>query len=182
MTDTKPSPIAYTIGTARRPWNEFVSILQKEEIETLVDTRSWPRSRRTPQFNKDEMTEALSKAGIRYVWLGKPLGGFQKTDLGNASPNTALKDESFRAYADHMQTSDYRKGVEELITIASEERIAFICAEKDPMECHRSMIADDLVSRGWSVRHLVSNDTTLDHKLRSEARRTDKRLIYDQMD
>jgi uncharacterized protein (DUF488 family) len=106
----------YTIGHSTRPLDEFIAVLNARSIHTLVDIRSFPMSRRLPHFNRESLEKSLPDAGIRYAWL-KELGGRRKR-IRDDSPNVALRNDSFRNYADYMLTEDFQHGAAELIKLA----------------------------------------------------------------
>ena len=111
-----------TIGHSTRPLNEFIAVLQAHSIQTLVDIRSFPMSRRLPHFNRESLEKTMPDAGIQYVWI-KELGGRRKRILDD-SPNTALRNDSFRNYADYMLTEDFQRGIAELVKLAEHSRTA----------------------------------------------------------
>lgn len=167
----------YTIGHGSRSIGEFVALLREADIECLVDVRAYPASRRHPQFARDALEGSLAGTGIRYVWEGKALGG-RRQAVAN-SPHLALKEPAFRAYADYMGTPQFREGAARLISLGNESRVAVMCAERLPSECHRSFISDYLVAGGCQVSHLVETGGLEDHRLNSAARLRDGRLVYD---
>jgi uncharacterized protein (DUF488 family) len=169
--------IIYTIGHGNRPIGEFVALLREAGIGCLVDVRAYPASRRHPQFAREALERSLIEAGIRYVWEGVSLGGRRQAVVN--SPHLALKEPAFRAYADHMGTPPFREGAARLISLGSESRVAVMCAERLPSECHRSFISDYLVAGGRQVSHLVETGALEDHRLNSAARLRDGRLVYD---
>lgn len=152
----------YTIGHSTRELNEFVSILKHYGIELLADVRSVPRSRHTPQFNEDNLTEMLPKSGVSYVHLEK-LGGLRHTTKD--SVNLGWHNESFRGYADYMQTEGFPVGVDELLKLAKDKVVAIMCAEAVPWRCHRSLIGDALLVRGVKVVDIFDEHKTQDEKL-----------------
>ena len=167
----------YTIGHGSRPMAEFIGLLEDARIARLVDVRAHPASRRHPQFCREALENSLALAGIHYVWEGKVLGGRRRGV--KASPHTALKSESFRAYADHMMTAAFREGLNRVVEWGRLARIAILCAERLPWECHRNLIADSLVARGHAVSHLISPNQVLAHDLNKLARHDGGDLIYD---
>jgi uncharacterized protein (DUF488 family) len=167
----------YTIGHGNRPLEELIALLRDAAIGCLVDVRAFPGSRRHPHFGRAELERSLPAAGIAYAWEGGALGGRRRPRPD--SPHQALRNASFRAYADHMETQGFGAGVERLLNRASRERIAVMCAERLPWQCHRYMIADYLVAHGTQVLHLIDSKLPSEHRLRSEARVQDGRLIYD---
>ncbi len=166
----------YTIGHSTRSIDELIEVLQAHEIKTLVDIRAFPMSRRLPQFNRESLEHTLPAAGIRYVWM-KSLGGYRKKTL-EESPNIALRNDSFRNYADHMLTPEFEHSMAELIKLAEEDRTAYMCAERVYFHCHRMLVSDWLVAHGHEVLHIDGKGSVRPHKLTSEARMIDGRLIY----
>jgi uncharacterized protein (DUF488 family) len=111
-------PTIYTIGHSTRSLDELVTALQAHGIGTLVDIRSFPMSRRLPHFNRESLELKLPKHGIAYVWM-KELGGRRKK-IRDDSPNTGLRNDSFRNYADYMLTPEFAQGIERLLELAEE--------------------------------------------------------------
>ena len=153
MPSANPSPIVLTIGHSTRTLEEFIGLLQAHGTTRVVDVRTVPRSRHNPQFNKTSLPRALKKAGLGYVHL-PGLGGLRHAKRD--SLNVGWRNASFRGYADYMQTPEVEQGLEELIRLAKQERIAIMCAEAGPWRCHRSLIADALVVRGIQVEDIMS--------------------------
>ena len=116
----------WTVGHSTRPGEEFNEILVAHKIAALVDVRSFPGSRRYPQFNKAELARALESVGILYSHLPK-LGGRRRPSP--ESKNTAWQNASFRAYADHMESEEFKQGTDLLVELAAEKRTAIVCAE-----------------------------------------------------
>jgi uncharacterized protein (DUF488 family) len=166
----------YTIGHSTRSLDELIAAVKAHEIETLVDIRSFPVSRRLPHFNRESLEEALPAAGIQYVWL-KALGGYRKR-LQEDSPHVALRNQNFRNYADHMMTSEFEHGIEELLRLANESRTAYMCAERVWFHCHRMLVSDWLVAHGHTVLHIDDTGPARPHKVTAEARLVDDRIIY----
>lgn len=166
----------YTIGHSTRSLEELIRALQAHGIETLVDIRSFPVSRRMPHFSRESLEQSIPAEDIRYVWL-RALGGYRKK-LHENSPNIALRNQNFRNYADHMMSVEFRQGVEELLRIAGESRTAYMCAERVWFHCHRMLVSDYLVAHGHTVLHIDDTGPVRAHKLTSEARLIDGQLIY----
>jgi len=173
---TTKKATAYTIGHSTRPLDEFIAVLHAHSIHTLVDIRSLPMSRRLPHFNREVLEKTLAAAGIRYVWL-KELGGRRKKIRGD-SPNIALRNDSFRNYADYMLTEEFQQGVAELITLAEQSRTAYMCAERVYFRCHRMLVSDWLVAHGYEVLHIDGTGPVKPHKLMAEATLVDGQVIY----
>jgi uncharacterized protein (DUF488 family) len=166
-----------TIGHGNRSEAEFLGLLQHWAITCLVDVRAHPGSRRHPQFGRGELEESLAAAGVRYVWEGKALGGRRRPRPD--SPHRALRNDSFRAYADHMESDEFRSGVARLLGHRTDARVTIMCAERLPWQCHRFMISDYLVAHQIDVVHVIDASTPRAHVLRQEARASEGRLIYD---
>lgn len=154
-----------------------MELLQAQAVTTLIDIRAQPQSRRYPHFSMDELRAGLEQAGIVYHWAGRQLGGRRKTVAG--SPHTALQDEAMRAYADHMATEEFRRGVSQLTHLAQQAVTAVMCAEKLPEHCHRALLADYLVLQGMEVIHIIDDGEIHEHHLGPHARRESAQLIYD---
>lgn len=169
------APVVFTIGHVALPIEEFVDLLQQNDIGLLVDIRRFPGSRNAPQFGRDALREVLASAGIGYVHLVE-LGGRRKPQPN--SLNGAWRNESFRGYADYMETADFRIGLRELEDLASTHRVAIMCAEAVWWRCHRSMVADALTADGWQVRHIMSDGSVRPHRLTEPARIVDGKLTY----
>jgi len=166
----------YTIGHSTRTLEELISALKAHEIQTLVDIRSFPVSRRLPHFNRESLEKALPTAGIRYVWM-KELGGYRKK-IRDDSPHVALRSRSFRNYADYMLMPEFELAVEQLVEIANGSRTAYMCAERVWFHCHRMIVSDWLVAHGHTVLHIDGTGPVRQHKLTAEGRVIDGKLIY----
>lgn len=166
----------FTIGHSTRTLDELIEVLQAHSIETLVDIRSFPMSRRLPHFNRESLEKSLPENGIRYVWM-KDLGGRRKKILQD-SPNVALRNDSFRNYADYMLTPEFEQAVEELIGLAQQSRTAYMCAERVYFQCHRMLVSDWLVAHGHEALHIDDIKPPKPHELMREARLVDGKLIY----
>ncbi|HET6726312.1 MAG TPA: DUF488 domain-containing protein [Gammaproteobacteria bacterium] len=164
-----------TIGHSTRSFDELLALLQMHEVRQLVDVRTVPRSRRNPQFNRETLGESLGPPGIRYVHE-EALGGLRKTYPD--SINTGWRNDSFRGYADYMQTQEFAEGMARLVELARRHRTAIMCAEAVPWRCHRSLIADALVVRGCEVEHILSGDRRMPHTLTDFAVVDGERIIY----
>jgi uncharacterized protein (DUF488 family) len=167
--------VVLTIGHSTRTLEAFIEMLQGHTVKRLVDVRTVPRSRHNPQFNRDTLPEALGAAGIRYTHM-PGLGGLRHPRAD--SVNAAWRSDSFRGYADYMQTPEFETNLTALIEQARKERVAIMCAEAVPWRCHRSLIADALVARGVSVEHILSATRTQTHTLTPWARIEGKSVTY----
>jgi uncharacterized protein (DUF488 family) len=165
----------WTIGHSTRPIEEFLAVLKFHGIEQLVDVRTVPKSRHNPQFNTDVLAKTLKKAKIAYRHM-PDLGGLRKPT--KESLNSGWRNASFRGYADYMQTDEFRRALEELMAYGTDKNTAIMCAEAVPWRCHRSLIADALIVRGWTVLDIMSADRATAHKLTAFATVSDGRLIY----
>ena len=118
----------------------------------------------------------MPAAGIRYIWM-KDLGGYRKKSLPD-SPNIALRNKSFRNYADYMLTSEFERAISELVNLAGHSRTAYMCAERVYFRCHRLLISDWLVLHGHEVLHIDAEGPVKPHKVMEEARLIDGQLLY----
>ncbi len=170
----KPAKI-WTFGHSTRQINEFISILLSFEIELLADVRSYPGSKRYPQFNKNELMRSLNDNSIDYKHIAL-LGGRRNVKPG--SENTEWRNKSFRAYADYMETEDFIEGINELLRYASAKRTVIMCAEALWWRCHRSMISDYLKSVGIEVIHIMGIGKFEPHEYTKPAKIVDGKLTY----
>lgn len=168
--------ILYTIGHSTRPLDELIVVSRAHNIGTLVDIRAFPMSRRLPQFNRDSLERTLPAAGIRYLWM-KALGGYRRKIL-EESPNIALRNDSFRNYADYMLTPEFEQAMAELTARAEDSLTAFMCAERLYFRCHRMLVSDWLVAHKHEVLHIDGTGPVKTHALTTEARIVDGRLLY----
>ncbi len=159
-----PQPLLFTIGHSTHSVEEFIALLNAHGIRHLVDVRSIPKSRHVPQFNSDALGSSLNSAGIAYTHL-KNLGG-RRRSLKN-STNTGWRNTSFRGYADYMATPQFAEGLAAVTEIAGSSPTAIMCAEAVPWRCHRSLIADALILKGWQVRDILTAAPAAEHKLTS---------------
>jgi uncharacterized protein (DUF488 family) len=172
---TWPPGTVFTVGHSTLPIERFTSVLEAYGIERLADVRTVPRSRRNPQFNAETLAASLRDAGIEYVPL-KELGGLRKPRPD--SPNGAWRNDSFRGYADYMQTEPFANALDHLMSLSREKRTAIMCAEAVPWRCHRSLIADALGAHGIGVVEILSETSYRDHALTSFARVAGTTVTY----
>jgi uncharacterized protein (DUF488 family) len=166
----------WTIGHSTREIDSFISLLKENGIELLVDVRSWPGSKRYPQFNREALAESVSAHGIRYEHFPE-LGGRRKPKPD--SRNTAWRNASFRGYADHMETDEFHKGIERLLGLAREAGpAAIMCAEAVWWRCHRSLISDYLKAHSIEVIHILDANKTELHPYTSAAQIVNGNLSY----
>ena len=170
----------FTIGHSNRTLNEFFAILQESGIQQLIDVRSHPQSRRYPSFNRNTLSMALEEEDIAYAWLGHELGGIRREKTN--SPHSALAASSFKGYADHMTSKAFQAGIEKLTALAQKQPVAIMCAERDPTQCHRSLIADYLTLQGWHIIHLLEPHQACGHCLNPLARAENLQPIYDRLE
>jgi uncharacterized protein (DUF488 family) len=166
----------YTIGHSTRTLQELIDALRAHSIQTLVDIRAFPMSRRLPHFNRESLEKTLPVAEIQYVWM-RELGGHRKQILDD-SPNIALRNASFRNYADHMLTAEFGGAMASLLDLAAKGRTAYMCAERVYFKCHRMLISDWLLAQGHEVLHIDSTGPLKPHNLMPDARVMDGQLVY----
>jgi uncharacterized protein (DUF488 family) len=166
----------YTIGHSTRSLGELMEALQAHSVQTLIDIRAFPMSRRLPHFNRESLETNLPQNGIRYIWM-KSLGGRRRKILDD-SPNIALRNDSFRNYADYMLTPEFENAMREVIQLGSESKTAYMCAERIYFHCHRMLISDWLVAHGHEALHIDGTGPVKSHQLMQEARIKEGRLVY----
>jgi uncharacterized protein (DUF488 family) len=166
----------WTIGHSSRTIEEFIGALQANGIKLLADVRLLPGSKRYPQFNKEGLAKSLKEHGMGYEHFPE-LGGRRKAKKD--SPNTAWRNESFRGYADHMETAEFDGGIARLQEMADRRGpAAIMCAEALWWKCHRSLIADYLKAHGVEVIHIIDGNKADPHPFTSAARIVDGKLSY----
>jgi uncharacterized protein (DUF488 family) len=170
-----PDDAVFTVGHSTLPIERFIALLHAYRIRRLADVRTVPRSRRNPQFNADALASALRAETMEYVPLPS-LGGLRHARKD--SPNTGWRNESFRGYADYMQTHAFEEGLDALIRLSREQRTAIMCAEAVPWRCHRSLVADALGVRGIPVVEILSEQSARLHKLTPFARVDGTAITY----
>jgi uncharacterized protein (DUF488 family) len=168
--------VLHTIGHSTRTIDELIAALAAHQIQTVVDIRAFPMSRRLPQFNRDSLQQTLPAAGMHYLWM-KALGGYRKKIL-EESPNIALRNPSFRNYADYMLTPEFARAMDEMLALAESSRTTYMCAERLYFRCHRMLVSDWLVAQGHQVLHIDASGPVKPHTLTADARTVDGRLIY----
>jgi len=166
--------IIHTVGHSTRAIDAFIDALTAHAIEALVDVRRWPGSRRHPQFKRETLAASLKANGIEYSWRGD-LGGFRKPSPDSA--NTAWRVSAFRAYADFMLTDEFASLMAPLESLARARRVALMCAEAVPWRCHRQLLADAFLVRGWKVLHILDGGEQ-EHRLPPFARVEGTRIYY----
>jgi uncharacterized protein (DUF488 family) len=165
----------FTVGHSNRALNQFIELLTAHRVSLLVDVRTMPRSRHNPQFNRETLPQMLAAQGISYEHL-PGLGGLRHARKD--SVNTGWRNESFRGYADYMQTEEFARNLATLRELDTRQTTAIMCAEAVPWRCHRSLIADALMIRGVPVMHILSSSKAEPHQLTSFARVEGTRIVY----
>lgn len=165
----------WTIGHSTHSWEAFLEMLETYAIDVLVDVRSYPGSRKFPQFNKDNLEKLLPKQHIEYQHF-PDLGGRRKPNP--ESTNTVWRHPSFRAYADYMETESFQKAVKKLEELALQKRVVMMCSEAVWWRCHRSMISDLLKVQNWEVLHIMSATKVMEHPFTAPAKEKNGKLIY----
>lgn len=158
--------VIYTIGHSTHSIDYFIQLLLYFSIQYLADIRSFPGSRKFPQFNKENLELSLHRSGIGYHHL-KELGGRRK--VKENSRNNRWHNDSFRGYADYMETEEFEKGMSQLTDTATRQTTAFMCSEALWWRCHRSMVSDYLKAKGWTVLHIMSTGRAVEHPYTSPA-------------
>jgi uncharacterized protein (DUF488 family) len=156
-----PPPI-YTIGHSTRSTASLLALLKLHRIALLADVRSVPRSARHPHFNSDALAGSLAAARVGYRHF--PALGGRRTARAD-SVNLAFRDGGFRGYADYMASPAFIAALAQLRTLAQETVMAIMCAEADPTQCHRGLIADALAAAGTPVIHIISAMSVSPHRL-----------------
>jgi uncharacterized protein (DUF488 family) len=167
---------AYSMGFSNRTWEQTLEILSQFKIQQLVDIRTLPGSKHTPQFNLEYMREALPNAGIEYVHM-KSLGGLRKP-LKESTLNAAWQNSGFRGYADYMQTPEFEHTLNELIALLKERTTVYCCTEAVFWRCHRQLVSDALLVRGYRIGHIFSASKVEEHKLTKFVKANGLRLTY----
>ncbi len=165
----------WTIGHSTRSLEEFLDLLAHNQIEAIADVRRFPGSRRYPHFGSEALAASLTDAGIAYRWMPE-LGGRRRA--APDSPHTVWRNAAFRGYADYMQTTEFQAAFDALLSFARGRRTCLMCAEAVWWRCHRSMISDDLKSRGVEELHIMDAGKTTEHPYTAPARIVDGRLCY----
>lgn len=177
MPDMSNPSALFTIGHSTHPIETFIGLLSAHRIAMLVDVRSYPSSRRWPQFNQAELQRSLEQAGVAYRWA-KALGG-RRSSKRSDSPHSAWEHPAFRAYADYAETVEFANGLSELMQAAREARTVIMCSEGLWWRCHRRIIADHLTVRGWEVAHVMPVGKLAAHVLPDFASVDGERIVYD---
>ncbi|HWR17073.1 MAG TPA: DUF488 domain-containing protein [Terriglobales bacterium] len=166
----------FTIGHSTRTLADLIDVLHAHKVMTLVDIRTFPMSRRLPHFNRESLETELPASGLTYVW--EPRLGGRRKKMRQDSPHTALRNDSFRNYADYMMTGEFRAGIDDVLALAGKQNVAIMCAERMYFQCHRMMVSDWLTAHGHRVLHIVDAGPMREHKLMQEARLIGDDVIY----
>jgi len=164
-----------TIGHSTLPVEKFVAILRENSVRTLADIRTIPKSRHNPQFAQENLSRSLADAGIEYRWH-RALGGLRHARKD--SINTGWRNDSFRGYADYMQTEEFAAALTRAIALAEKRPTALMCAEAVPWRCHRSLVSDALLARHIRVLEIISKAAPKEHELTSFARVRGTEVTY----
>lgn len=145
-----------TVGHSNYPIEQFIDLLKQNEVQVIVDVRSAPNSRYNPQFEKKSLDASLRLAGKRYLFLGK--------ELGARSDDPAHYENGRVVYGRLAQSALFKQGIERVLTGARQYRIALMCAEKEPLECHRTLlVARALDEAGVHIEHILADGTRESH-------------------
>lgn len=158
----KENPRIFTLGHSNRSIEEFIELLQSQKLKLLVDVRKIPKSRHNPQFWGDRLAESLSRENIQYLYMPE-LGG--RRPARKDSVNAGWRNSSFKGYADHMQSEEFKEGLKHLIRLSRRKKLAIMCAEAVPWRCHRRLIADALLVEGYPVVDIFSKTIAKPHEL-----------------
>ena len=167
---------AFTMGFSNRTWEQTVEILQRQQIERLVDIRTLPGSKRTPQFNLENLQERLPESGIEYIHM-KSLGGLRKP-MKSSTVNAGWRNDGFRGYADYMQSPAFEESLEVLMRLMKERRTVYACTEAVFWRCHRQLVADALQIRGYQIGHIMGPGKVQAHELTPFAKVDGSRITY----
>ena len=165
----------WTVGHSTRGLDEFTVMLSAYGVEAVADVRRFPASRKYPHFNQEHLSASLSSVGVEYLHIPE-LGGRRRPCPG--SHNTVWRNEPFRGYADHMETEQFRSGIESLMETARRKSTVVMCSEAVWWRCHMALLADFLKARGVDVKHILSREKSSDHPYTSAARVTGEGLSY----
>lgn len=169
------TPALWTVGHSTRTQEDFLSLAGAHGIRAIADVRRFPGSRRHPHFARDAMARWLPAHGIDYVHV-EALGG--RRAAAADSPNTGLRNASFRGYADYMRTEAFEAALAGVIDLSRAQPTALMCAEAVWWRCHRSLIADLLTARGFEVRHILDASTPRPHRIHESARIDGRTVCY----
>ena len=175
MDDREIAERIWTVGHSTHELDAFIRLLRRHSIELLADVRTVPKSRRMPWFWGEELAQSLPGAGIGYRHF-RDLGGFRRPRPD--SPNGGWRVEAFRGYADNMASGSFQRALAALIEEARSRRTAIMCAEAQWHRCHRRLLSDALLVRGFEVCHIGSSGSVEPHRLTPFAQVEGDRLVY----
>src|SRR5262245_60282924 len=166
---------AYTMGFSTRTWEETLEILSAHSIQRLIDIRTLPGSKRTPQFNLEHLRTELPRVGIEYIHM-KSLGGLRKPRP--VTVNSAWRNDSFRGYADYLQTPEFNEALNTLQELVTEKTSVYACTEAVFWRCHRQLVSDALLVRGLKVGHIFNATKAEPHKRTDFAKVDGVKITY----
>ncbi|HEY1283226.1 MAG TPA: DUF488 domain-containing protein [Steroidobacteraceae bacterium] len=147
----------FTIGHSTHPIERFVALLEGQGVQVLADVRSMPFSRFNPQFNRESLAKSLAASGIRYEFMGEALGA--------RSTDPACYENGRVSYARLAESAPFKRGVEQLIEAAGRQRVAIMCAEKEPLDCHRTILVGRALERVHvKVQHILADGSVEEHR------------------
>ncbi|MEM1735343.1 MAG: DUF488 family protein [Desulfurococcaceae archaeon] len=170
----------YTLGYGGRSLEEFIEILKHYGVEVVIDVRRWNSSMKLPVFNGSNLETILRSLGLTYMWM-PDLGGFRKfnVDVEDYGLATCFESDGFRAYATYIiMKMDVKPLLHMLLEVSSKRTIVLMCRERIPWFCHRKILSDYLVAKGFKVLHIISKDRVIEHKLSKCARVLNGELTY----
>ena len=170
-----PARRVFTIGHSTHALEAFVALLGRHGVKRVADVRRFPGSRRNPQFAREALAGGLAADGIGYAHI-EALGG--RRSVAPGSPNEGWENAAFRGYADHMASAAFAAGLAELEALAAAEPTAVMCAEALWWQCHRRLVSDALVARGWAVDHIGPGGELAAHALTPFAAVDGDRVTY----
>ena len=173
---TKIAFDVYTLGFSNRTWEQTREIFAAFNIQRLVDIRTLPGSKHTPQFNLEQLKVALPRDGIEYIHM-KSLGGLRKP-VKDSTVNAAWQNSGFRGYADYMQTPEFQTALAELIRLLEQKTTVYCCTEAVFWRCHRQLVSDALLLRGYRIGHIFTSSKVEEHKLTNFAKVEAFQLTY----
>ncbi len=171
-----PANTLWTIGHSNRELADFLALLAGEKIQVVADVRRFPGSRRHPQFGREALAASLAEASLDYIHVAS-LGG-RRNKRGDSTQNAGWQVAAFAAFADYMLTDEFESAFQELSALAAKRRTAIMCAEALPWQCHRRLIADQFVARGWNVWDIVGPKQLREHSLPTFAKLVNGQLTY----
>lgn len=167
----------FTIGHSNRQSSYFLTLLEMHNITMLIDIRAYPHSRRYPHFGQQKLSSDLGYIDISYYWMGRALGGMRKANSESQHKSLPM---SLRGFADHMETAKFVSAIDELLNVSERTTTAIMCAERDPDQCHRSLISDYLsLARNVGVVHILDKNQYTHHQARPELRYQHNKIVYD---